>query len=128
LYLEHRIVDAEYYGIASKEAVRKKYAAKLWLVPGQRTVKYREIIEEKAASAGVLPAPKLMMKKSFFKGKVLFKKEKETAFGFKKPLDPSSLGKVYQYDFDVEKIRKPVRELVRSEGWRFEQIITDYAP
>ena len=128
LYLEHNIVDAEYYGIASKEDVRKRYGAKLWLVDNQQTVKYREIIEEKTASAGVLPAPKLTMEKSFFKGKVLFKKEKEVAFGFKKPLDPSSFGKVYQYDFDVEKIRKPVRELVQSEGWKFEQIITDYHP
>lgn len=128
LFLEHEIVDADYYGVASKEKVKKRYAAKLWLVDNEHTVKYREIIEEKAASGGVLPAPKLTMEKSFFKGKVLFKKEKEVAFGFKKPLDPSSFGKVYQYDFDVENIRKPVRELIQSEGWKFEQIITDFSP
>ena len=126
LYLEHKIVDAQYYGIASKEKVKKRYAAKIWLVDEQRTVKYREIVEEQTGSASVLPAPKLSMEKSFFKGKVLFKKEKEVAFGFKKPLDPTSFGKVYQYDFDVEKIRRPVRELVQSEGWKFEHIITDF--
>ena len=126
LYLEHKIVDAQYYGIASKEKVEKRYAAKIWLVSDERTVKYREIIEEQSRSAGVLPAPRLTAEKSFFKGKVLFKKEKEVAFGFKKPLDPTSFGKVYQYDFDVEKIRRPVRELVQSEDWKFEQIITDF--
>ena len=128
LYLEHKIVDAKYYGVASKETVKKRYGAKIWLVEPERTVKYREIIEEQSGSAGVLPAPKLSAEKTFFKGKVLFKKEKEVAFGFKKPADPTSFGKVYQYDFDVAKIRGPVKQLVESNGWKFEQIILDYHP
>jgi predicted amidophosphoribosyltransferase len=33
---------------------------------------------------------------------------------------------VYDYDFDVMKIRGPVKELVESNGWKFEQIIFDY--
>ena len=128
LYLEHSIVDAKFYGIASKEQVKKQYAAKIWIVDQERTVKYREIIQEASSSAGVLPAPKLSFEKSTFKGKVLFKKEKEVAFGFKKPADPSSFGKVYEYDFDVRKIRDPIKDLVESDGWKFEQIITDYHP
>ena len=126
LYLQHSIVDAKYHGIASKEQVKKQYAAKIWIVDQERTVKYREIIQEASSSAGVLPAPKLSFQKSAFKGKVLFKKEKEVAFGFKKPADPSSFGKVYQYDFDVRKIRDPIKDLVESDGWKFEQILTDY--
>jgi len=126
LYLEHNIVDAEYYGVASKEKVMKRYAAKMWLVEEERTVKYREIIQEEDRSAGVLPAPKLSSEKSVFKGKVLFKKEKGVGFGFKKPADASSFGKVYQYDFDVKKIRDPVKQLVEANGWKFEQIILDY--
>jgi len=126
LCLQHTIVDAQYYGIASKEKLSKKYAAKMWLVDSERTVKYREIITEQEVSAGILPAPKLRFEKSAFKGKVLFKKEKGVAIGFKKPADPSSLGKVYNYDFDVGKIRGPVKELVEANGWRFEQIILDY--
>ena len=126
LYLQHSIVDAKFYGIASKEQVKKQYAAKIWIVDQERTVKYREIIQEASSSAGVLPAPKLSFQKSAFKGKVLFKKEKEVAFGFKKPADPSSFGKVYKYDFDVRKIRDPIKDLVESNGWEFEQILTDY--
>ena len=128
LYLEHIIVDAEYYGVASKEQVKKQYAAKMWLVEPDRTVKYREIIQEQTGSIGVIPAPKISAQKSFFKGKVLFQKEKAVAFGFKKPADPSTFGKAYQYDFDVAKIRGPVKELVEAQGWRFEQIIMDFKP
>lgn len=128
LYLSHTIVDSEYYGVASKEQVKKQYAAKMWLVESERTVKYREIIQERDQSVGILPAPKLTFQKSFVKGKVLFQKEKSVAFGFKKPADPSSFGKVYEYDFDVTKIRGPVKELVEANGWRFEQVILDYQP
>ena len=126
LYLEHTIVNAKYYGVASQEKTSKRYSAKIWLVEPERTVKYREIIQEQDRSVGILPAPKLSFEKSTFKGKVLFKKEKGVAFGFKKPADPSSFGKAYQYDFDVTKIRGPVKELVEASGWKFEQIIMDY--
>ena len=128
LYLEHAIVDAKYYGVASKENLKKKYAAKMWLVEEERVVKYREIIKEQSSSVGVLPLPKLSAEKSFFKGKALFKKEMGVGVGFKKPGDPSSFRKVYQYDFDVTQIRGPVKELVEANGWKFEQIIMDYKP
>ncbi len=128
LYLERTIVDAEYYGVASKEKLKKQYSAKIWLVEEERVVKYREIIEEQSSSIGVLPVPRLSAEKSFFKGKVLFKKEMGVGVGFKKPGEPSSFGKVYQYDFDVTKIRGPVKELVEANGWKFEQIIMDYRP
>jgi hypothetical protein len=128
LYLEHAIVDAQYFGVASRESLKKRYSAKMWLVEDERVVKYREIIREQSSSAGLLPVPKLSAEKTFFKGKVLFKKEMGVGVGFKKPGDPSSSGKVYQYDFDVAKIRGPVKELVESSGWRFEQIIMNYKP
>jgi len=128
LYLEHSIVDSQYYGVASKEKVKKRYRAKIWLIERDRTVKYREILEAQSGSVGVLPAPKLTVEKSFIKGKVLFKKEREVAFGFRKSADSTSFGKVYQYDFEVQRIRDPVKQLVESEGWKFEEIITDYSP
>jgi hypothetical protein len=128
LYLEHRIVDAKYFGVGSKESLKKQYAAKMWLVEEEHVVKYREIIQEQSSSVGVLPVPKLSAEKSVFKGKVLFKKEMGVGVGFKKPGDPSSFGKVYQYDFDVARIRGPVKELIEENGWKFEQVIMDYKP
>lgn len=128
LYLEHMVVDARYYGVASKEKLKKQYAAKMWLVEEEHVVKYREIIKEESSSMGVLPVPKLGFQTGSFKGKALFKKEMGVGVGFKKPGDPSSLGTVYKYDFDVNKIRGPVKELVEANGWKFEQIIMDYRP
>jgi hypothetical protein len=128
LHLEHKIVDAKFYGVASKENLSKQYQAKIWLVEGERVVKYREIIKEKSSSLGLLSAPKLSFQTSTFKGKVLTQKEKGFGFGFKKPADPSSIGKTYEYDYDVNKIRGPVKDLVESNGWKFEQIIMDYKP
>jgi len=128
LYLERNIVDAKYYGVASKESLKKQYSAKIWLVEEERTVKYREIIEEESRSIDVLPGPKLSGQKSFFKGKALFKKEVGFAVGFKKPADPSSFGKVYQYNFDVKQVREPLKQLVESNGWKFEQIVMDHKP
>lgn len=128
LQLEHTIVNAEYSGVASKGKITKTYTAKIWLVEPERTVKYREIIKEQEASGGILQVPKLSFQKSFFKGKTMFKQEKGFAIGFKKPSDPASFGKVYSYDFDVAKIRDPVKDLVERNGWRFEQIILDHQP
>jgi len=128
LYLKHTIVDAKYHGVASREKLKKQYAAKMWLVEAERVVEYREIIEEQSSSVGVLPVPKLSTERSFFKGKVLFKKERGVGVGFKKPGELSSFGKVYEYDFDVMKIRGPVKELVEANGWTFEQIIMDHKP
>jgi len=128
LHLEHTIVDTEFYGVASKEKLSKQYEAKMWLVEAERVVKYREIIKEKSSNLGFLSAPRLSFQTSKFKGKVLTQKEVGFGFGFKKPADPSSFGKTYQYDFDVTKIRGPVKDLVEANGWRFEQIIMDYKP
>jgi hypothetical protein len=123
LYLEHKIVDAKFYGIASKEKVKITYAAKIWLIEEDHALKYQEIIQEERGSGGLLPAPKLGLEKTAFKGKVLFKKEKGIGFGLKKPMDPSSFGKVYDYDFDVERVRDSIKKLVEASGWRFEQVL-----
>lgn len=123
LLLERKIVDAKYYGLASEEKVAKVYRAKIWLDEGAREVKYQEVLADQSRSIGILPSSKLEFKRSIFKGKVLFQKEKSAAFGFKKPLDPKSFGKVYDYSFDVETVRDPVRRTVEDAGWKFTQVI-----
>jgi len=32
----------------------------------------------------------------------------------------------FQYDFDVRRIRDPVKQLVEANGWKFKQIVLDY--
>jgi len=125
LLLEQKIVDAKYYGLASEERVRKVYRAKIWLDEEAREVKYQEVLADQSRRIGVWPSSKLEFKRSIFKGKVLFQKEKSMAFGFKKPLDPKSFGKVYDYSFDVETIRDPVRRTIEDAGWKFTQVILE---
>jgi len=124
LFAEQRIVDMKYYGVASQEKLTKIYRAKLWLDDMKKEVKYQEILTDQSISVGVLPTPKVGFEKSFIKGKVLFKKEKGVSFGFKKPFDLGSFGKVYDYSFDIEKVRRPIRQTVENAGWRFNQVIT----
>lgn len=123
LVVEQRIVDVKYYGGASEEKLKKTYRAKIWLDDIQKQVTYQEILKDKTISMGILPTPKLEIEKTFFKGKVLFKKEKAISFGFRKPFDPGSFGKVYDYSFDIEKVRGPIRQAVQNSGWKFSQVV-----
>ena len=123
LLLEQKIVDAKFYGVASEEKLKKVYRAKIWIDDGRKEVKYQEILSDRSSVVGVLPTPQLQVEKSIWKGKVLFKKEKGVGFGFKKPLDPGSFGKAYDFSFDTEKIRRPIRQVVENAGWKFNQVI-----
>ena len=123
LLLEQKIVDAKFYGVASEERLKNVYGARIWIDDGRKEVKYQEILADRSSVIGILPTPQLQFEKSIWKGKVLFKKEKGVGFGFKKPLDPRSFGKVYDYSFDTEKIRQPIRQVVENAGWKFNQVI-----
>jgi hypothetical protein len=123
LLLEQKIVDTKFYGVASEEKLKKVYQAKMWIDEEKKEVKYQEILSDRSSVMGVLPTPQLQFEKSIWKGKALFKKEKSFGFGFKKPLDPGSFEKMYDYSFDIEKIRKPIRQVVENAGWKFTQVI-----
>lgn len=123
LLLEQKIVDTKFYGVASEEKLQKVYQAKMWIDEEKKEVKYQEILADRSSVMGVLPTPQLQFEKSIWKGKVLFKKEKGVGFGFKKPLDPGSFGKAYDFSFDTEKIRLPIRQVVENAGWKFNQVI-----
>jgi len=122
LVVERKIVDAEYYKLLGKEGLKETYKAYLLLDEGSREARYYEIITSEAKSAGIFPTPSLRVEKQFFKGKTLFKKESGKAWGWKKP-DPRSFGKVYDYEFDVRKIREPIKSLIEQNGWKFTQVL-----
>lgn len=122
LVIERKIVDGEYYKIVGKEGLKETYKAYLLLDEGRREARYYEIITSKAKSAGISPTPSLHVEKEFIKGKTLFKKESGKAWGWKTP-DPRSFGKVYDYEFDVRKIREPVKSLIEQNGWKFTQVL-----
>jgi hypothetical protein len=122
LVVERKIVDAEYYKLVGKEGLKETYKAYLLLDEGRREARYYEIITSEAKSAGIFPTPSLHVEKEFIKGKTLFKKESGKAWGWKKP-DPRSFGKVYDYEFDVRKIREPIKSLIEQNGWKFTQVL-----
>jgi len=122
LVVERKIVDAEYYKIVGKEGLKETYKAYLLLDEGCHEARYYEIITSEAKSAGIFPTPSLHVEKEFIKGKTLFKKESGKAWGWKKP-DPRSFGEVYDYEFDVRKIREPIKSLIEQNGWRFTQVL-----
>jgi len=122
LVVERKIVDAEYYKVVGKEELKETYKAYLLLDEGRYEAKYYEIMTSEAKSAGIFPTPSLHVKKEFVKGKTLFKKESGKAWGWKKP-DPRSFGKVYDYEFDVRKIREPIKSLIERNGWKFTQVL-----
>ena len=53
--------------------------------------------------------------KKFFHGKV---------WNVKNDGDQASVGKIYDYSFDVSKVRDPIRKLIEDSGWKFKQVIS----
>jgi len=122
LVIERKIVDAEYYKVVGKEGLKETYKAYLLLDESRREARYYEVITSEAKSAGIFPTPGLHVEKEFVKGKTLFKKESGKAWGWKTS-DPRSFGKVYDYEFDVQKIREPIKSLIEQNGWKFTQVL-----
>ena len=50
-----------------------------------------------------------LAEKKFFRGKIFVHKEFSKEWSFRKRGDPTSFGKVYDYSFDVKKIRMPIK-------------------
>jgi len=122
LVVERKIVDAEYYKVVGKEGLKETYKAYLLLDEERHEARYYEIITSEAKSTGIFPTPSLHVEKEFIKGKSLFKKESGKAWAWKTH-DPRSFGKVYDYEFDVRKIREPIKSLIEQSGWKFTQVL-----
>jgi len=122
LVVERKIVDAEYYKVVGKEGLKETYKAYLLLEEERHEARYYEIITSEAKSTSIFPTPRLHVEKEFIKGKSLFKKESEKVWAWKTH-DPRSFEKVYDYEFDVRKIREPIKSLIEQSGWKFTQVL-----
>lgn len=122
IVVKRRTLDAEYYKVVGKEGLKETYKAYLLLDEERHEARYYEIITSEAKSADISPASNLHVEKEFFKGKTLFKKESGKAWGWETS-DPRSFGKVYDYQFDVRKIREPIKSLIEQNGWKFTQAL-----
>ncbi len=117
--VERKIVDASGYGIAGVDELKKTYKAYLLLDEEKHEARYNEEMHESSRELG--PSG-LSGEKKFFRGKVIGSKQFGKEWGFKKGGDPTSFDKVYDYSFDVKKLREPIKKLVEESGWKFKQV------
>ena len=119
LVAEWKIVDAKWYGIFNKSGFKEAYRAGLLLDEARHSVRcYEELgsVSWTAGTKGLVPS--VHYQTSFFRGRILFKKEWGKGYAIK---DPKTLevGKVYDYKFDVNEIRDPIAAVVRENGWEW---------
>ncbi len=115
-----KIVDSKWWEILKRAGLRSYYLGKMKLVDRSKMVLYTEEMSELEWSVGVSGEP-FSISYSKFKGRVIFSKKRAAAYAFKK-LAPPDWGKVYDYDFDVNKIRGPIIETVERSGWLFQPV------
>lgn len=119
LMAEWKIVDATWYGIFNKSRLKKAYRALLLLDEARHSVRCFETIGTISWTAGANGlTPTVHYSKSSFSGRILFQKPYGVGYGIK---DPKSLeaGKVYEYRFDIDEIRAPIIDTVKSNGWEW---------
>jgi hypothetical protein len=118
LIAEWKIVDAQWYGTFSKSHIKQAYRTYLLLDEPRHTVRcYEELgtVSWTASADGLHPV--VNYKQSFFRGRILYKKEFEKGYAIKGP--PAEAGKVYEYKFDINEIRQPIVSMVRESGWEW---------
>ena len=123
--VERKIVDASGFGIAGIDKLEKSYKAYLILDEEAHEARYNEEMTESGRELNISleGGAGVSTEKKFFRGKVIGDKEFGKELGFKRGGDPTSLGKVYDYKFDVNKVRSPIKKLVEDSAWKFKQVI-----
>jgi hypothetical protein len=114
--VEWKIADAKWFAVLSKERFREIYRGFLVLDEARHSVRYCEEMVSVHWLANTDSQPSFSYQKNFFRGRILFQKSWEVQYAIKEDL---SLGKVYEYKFDVRIVRNPIQKLVRDSGWEF---------
>jgi hypothetical protein len=112
-----KIVDAKWLGIFAKAQLKQTYRACMVLDEAKHTVRYWEAIENVEWAAG---APKVHYRSEFFRGKVIYQKSSGTQYGIK---EDNSVGKVFEYNYDINAIRGPVKQAALGGGWEFVEVL-----
>jgi hypothetical protein len=115
--VEWKIADAQWYGIFAREKIRKTYRAYLLLDETRYTARYWELLGTVRWGTGV---PRITYQKEFFRGKVLFHKSWGVGYGLK---DDLTLGKTYEYRFDIGYVRDPIQRAITDAGWEFVTVL-----
>ncbi len=115
--LTWKIADAKWYGFFAKESIKKTYRAYIYLDESRHTVRFWQAIDNVEWVAG---APKVHFQKEFFRGKIIYQKSYGVQYGMR---EDKTIGKVYEYNFDINQITEPVRKQVLDGGWEFVEVM-----
>jgi hypothetical protein len=118
--VEWKLADAKWFAILSKERFQEIYRGFIVLDEPRHSVRYCEEMASIRWLAETDSQPSFSYQKNFFRGRILFQKSWEVQYAIKEDL---SLGKVYEYKFDVRIVRNPIQKLVRDSGWEFVPVI-----
>lgn len=98
------------------------YFEYLMLDESRRAARYCEemgSVRWLAGADGTLK-PQVHFEKSYFRGRILFQKSWEVQYGIK---EDGTLGKVYEYKFDVNRVRDPIKKAIKESGWEFVPVV-----
>ncbi|MEM2842382.1 MAG: hypothetical protein QXZ53_00685 [Candidatus Bathyarchaeia archaeon] len=119
LVAEWKIADSEWWGIFNKSGLKYAYKANLLLDKERHSVRCYEQLGYITWTAGLGGIrPHVNYQKSFFGGRILYKKEWAKGYGIKQ-LKLQETGKVYDYKFDINEIRGPLIAVVEESGWEW---------
>jgi hypothetical protein len=119
LVAEWKIADANWWGILNKNHFNKSYRAYLQIDESRHSVRCFEQLGSVTWSAGMAGmTPMVNYNKSQFSGRILYQKEYAVQYGITDISQPQP-GKVYEYKFDVDEIRKPIIAVVNQAGWEW---------
>ena len=119
LIAEWKLADATWYGILNKNQLKIAYRVNLLVDEPRHSVRCYERYTSVSWSAGMQgPVPGFNFTKSFFGGRIFFKKSWGVVYAIK-DVKTMEAGKVYEYHFDIDKIRKPIIDMVEKSGWEW---------
>ncbi|HYE28055.1 MAG TPA: hypothetical protein VEA61_07460 [Allosphingosinicella sp.] len=110
LVAEWKIVDARWYEIFAKAGLTRVFKVLIKLDPSKGEVRSVDQAWRVEWRAGV---PTLAADSDWFRGRT-WEKSAGTAYAFR---ESGRYGEVYDYRFDTEELKAPLRTAVREAGW-----------
>ena len=120
--VEWKIADAKWFALFAKERLQETYRGYLLLDDSLKSARYCEELASVQWIAGNSGrgSPALSYRKQFFRGRILYQKSREIQYGIREDLTP---GKIYDYKFDVRKVRDPIKKMIEDSGWEFVPVV-----
>jgi hypothetical protein len=121
LIVEWKYADAAWWGLLAKSGVKKAYRLRLYFDDENRRCAALDEFGELEWSAGLAAAPSVRFSRSFFRGVQLVRVERGVAYGLKTPA--GTPGKVLDYRFDIDDVKRPVIDTVVGAGWTYQPVL-----